>query len=94
MLEFYRVYETLCMREGMVDFAELLLRCYELLTRNEILYSLNKPDDFVLAIVEFTDGDSHKVHYVRQPFKKEPDFGVTSVNYSFAELLGQGGEPS
>ena len=26
-------------------------------TRNEILYSLNKPDDFILAIVEFLDGD-------------------------------------
>ena len=26
-------------------------------TRNEILYSLNKPDDFILAIVEFTGGD-------------------------------------
>ena len=25
-------------------------------TRNEILYSLNKPDDFILAIVEFLDG--------------------------------------
>ncbi|MDV6343353.1 UvrD-helicase domain-containing protein [Nitrosomonas sp. Is37] len=37
MLEFYHVYETLCMREGIVDFAELLLRCYELLTHNEIL---------------------------------------------------------
>jgi hypothetical protein len=27
------------------------------------------------------------VHYVRQPFQREPDFGVTSVNYNFAELL-------
>ena len=27
-------------------------------TRNEILYSLNKPDDFILAIVEFRDGDT------------------------------------
>ena len=26
-------------------------------TKNEILYSLNKPDDFILAIVEFLDGD-------------------------------------
>ena len=25
-------------------------------TKNEILYSLNKPDDFILAIVEFLDG--------------------------------------
>jgi hypothetical protein len=30
-------------------------------TRNEILYSLNKPDDFILGIVEFRDGDTHRV---------------------------------
>jgi hypothetical protein len=29
-------------------------------TRNEILYSLNKPDDFILAIVEFLDDDAHR----------------------------------
>jgi len=56
-------------------------------TRNEILYSLNKPDDFILAIVEFTGEDTHRCHYLRQPFQREPDFGVTSVNYDFAELL-------
>jgi len=58
-------------------------------TRNEILYSLNKPDDFILAIVEFMDDDTHRVHYVHQPFQREPDFGVTSVNYDFAELLAK-----
>jgi hypothetical protein len=58
-------------------------------TRNEILYSLNKPDDFILAIVEFLPDDSHRVHYVRRPFRREPDFGVTSVNYDFAELLAR-----
>ncbi len=63
-------------------------------TRNEILYSLNKPDDFILAIVEFLGGDAHRVHYIRQPFQREPDFGVTSVNYDFAELLERAGEPS
>jgi len=56
-------------------------------TKNEILYSLNKPEDFILAIVEFLEGDAHRVHYVRRPFQREPDFGVTSVNYDFAELL-------
>ena len=55
-------------------------------TKNEILTSLNKPEDFILAIVEF-DGAAHRVHYMRQPFQREPDFCVTSVNYSFAELL-------
>ena len=62
-------------------------------TRNEILYSLNKPEDFILAIVEFLEGDSHRVHYVRQPFQREPDFGVTSVNYDFAELLARAEAP-
>jgi hypothetical protein len=62
-------------------------------TKNEILYSLNKPDDFILAIVEFLDSDAHKVHYLRQPFSREPDFGVTSINYDFSELLARAGAP-
>ena len=62
-------------------------------TRNEILYSLNKPDDFILAIVEYTGDDTHRAHYLRQPFQREPDFGVTSVNYDFAELLERAEEP-
>ena len=63
-------------------------------TRNEILYSLNKPEDFILGIVEFLDDGGHRVHYVREPFKREPDFGVTSVNYGFAELLARAQPPS
>ena len=63
-------------------------------TRNEILYSLNKPDDFILAIVEFKGDDSHRVHYIRQPFGREPDFGVTSVNYELAALLAQSEQPA
>jgi SNF2 family DNA or RNA helicase len=62
-------------------------------TRNEILTSLNKPDDFILALVEF-HGEDHRVSYLRRPFQREPDFGVTSVNYDFAEMLERGGEPS
>jgi DNA helicase-2/ATP-dependent DNA helicase PcrA len=34
-VELYAEYEAQCNREGVVDFAELLLRCYELLQRNE-----------------------------------------------------------
>ena len=62
-------------------------------TKNEILYSLNKPDDFILAIVEFTGEDTHRSHYLRQPFTCEPDFGVTSVNYDFDELLARAEAP-
>lgn len=62
-------------------------------TRNEILYSLNKPDDFILAMVEFLPDDSHRVHYLRQPFRREPDFDVTSVNYTFGDLLTRAEAP-
>ena len=62
-------------------------------TRNEILYSLNKPDDFILAIVEFRDDETHRVHYVRQPFQREPDFEAASVNYTLKDLLARAEEP-
>ncbi|MDQ7797289.1 MAG: DUF3883 domain-containing protein, partial [Spirochaetia bacterium] len=62
-------------------------------TRNEVLYSLNKPDQYILAIVEFFEDGSHTVHYVRTPFAKEPDFGVVSQNYDFSQLLERAEEP-
>ncbi|AWB33342.1 UvrD-helicase domain-containing protein [Orrella marina] len=37
MVEIYRLYEAQCQREGVVDFAELLLRCLELLERNPVI---------------------------------------------------------
>ena len=37
MVDFYAEYDRQCQREGVVDFAELLLRSYELLARNEHL---------------------------------------------------------
>ena len=62
-------------------------------TRNEIVSSLNKPDDFILAIVEFREDDTHRVHYVRRPFQREPDFGAASVNYAMKDLLARAEEP-
>ena len=62
-------------------------------TKNEILYSLNKPDDFILAIIEFLDADSHRVHYLRRPLQREPDFAAASVNYNCAELLSRSEGP-
>jgi superfamily II DNA or RNA helicase len=62
-------------------------------SRNEILYSLNTPDDFILGMVEFVQDSAHQVHYLRRPFQREPDFHVTSVNYSFPELLERAEPP-
>ena len=63
-------------------------------TKNEILTALNKPDDFILAIVEFLDSGEHRVHYLREPFRREPDFDVTSVNYKLNDLIKRAGKPA
>ena len=64
-------------------------------TKNEILYSLNKPDDFILALVLFGSGgdDTPRVRYVRRPFQREPDFGAASVNYALKDLLASAEDP-
>ena len=89
--------ESRDVRTGRIRFLEVKGRASGAatitVTKNEILYSLNKPEDFILAIVEFLDGDTHRVHYVRRPFQREPDFGVTSVNYDFADLLTRAEHP-
>jgi hypothetical protein len=63
------------------------------LTRNEILTALNKPDDFILALVEI-DGDAvREPRYLRRPVHREPDFSATSVNYNLVELMERAKEP-
>jgi hypothetical protein len=62
-------------------------------TKNEILTALNKPDQFILAIVQVNGEQAVDITYVREPFGREPDFGVTSVNYRLSELLSRGGPP-
>ncbi len=63
------------------------------LTKNEILTGLNKPDDFILALV-LVEGEKAVPRYIRQPFQREPDFGVTSVNYDLRELIDRGEDPA
>ncbi len=51
----YQAYEQQCQREGVVDFAELLLRCYELLDRNEIIRSHYQNRFRHILVDEFQD---------------------------------------
>ena len=65
-------------------------------TKNEILTSLNKPEDYILAIVTFDErslDSTYNLHYVREPFGREPDFDVTSVNYNLDALLAKAEAP-
>ncbi|MDR1538597.1 MAG: DUF3883 domain-containing protein [Clostridiales bacterium] len=56
-------------------------------SKNEILTAFNKPDEYILAIVE-VDGTATKTVYLKKPFRERPDFAATSVNYDIVELVG------
>ncbi|MDC8445019.1 MAG: UvrD-helicase domain-containing protein [Nitrosomonas sp.] len=55
LLEFYSAYERQCDREGVVDFAELLLRSYEMLNRNETLRDHYRERFDHILVDEFQD---------------------------------------
>jgi DNA helicase II / ATP-dependent DNA helicase PcrA len=54
-VELYDLYDMQCQREGVVDFAELLLRTYELLTRNQPLREHYQARFRHILIDEFQD---------------------------------------
>ncbi len=66
-------------------------------TKNEILYSLNKPDDFILAMVAFGADGVHEVRYLRRPFHEKgvtTDFAGATVNFPVAQLLAEAAPPA
>ena len=54
-------------------------------SKNEILTALNKPEEFILAIV-LVDGEKTHTLYLQRPFEKIPDFGTVSINYNISDL--------
>ncbi len=55
MRDFYAAYDEQCQREGVVDFSELLLRSYELLSRNEALREHYRSRFRHILVDEFQD---------------------------------------
>ena len=64
------------------------------ITRNEIVTALNKPEDFVLALVEVDGEHAAQPRYVRRPFDREPSFTEVSVNHDLKKLLDMSEPPS
>ena len=67
--------------KGRIKGAETVI-----VTRNEVLTALNKPEDFFLVVVEIDDEEA-TVHYISKPFQREPDFDATSVMYNLDKLF-------
>jgi DNA helicase-2/ATP-dependent DNA helicase PcrA len=55
MTELYTEYDKQCNREGVVDFAELLLRCFELLSRHDVLRTHYQQRFAHILVDEFQD---------------------------------------
>ncbi len=66
MAEFYAEYDTQCQREGAVDFAELLLRSYELLARNEVLREHYRARFKHILVDEFQDTNRLQYRWLQQ----------------------------
>ncbi|MBI5313192.1 MAG: DUF3883 domain-containing protein [Methylocystis sp.] len=64
-----------------------------IVTKNEILASLNAADAFVLAIVQIDAGFAREPVYVRHFFNRELGFAETAVVFDLAELLSLGNAP-
>jgi hypothetical protein len=64
------------------------------ISRNEIMTALNKPEDFILALVEVNGDYAAGPRYVRRPFDKEPGFTEVSANHDLKKLLANSMPPS
>ncbi len=77
LLDVYAAYDTQCNREGVVDFAELLLRCYELLQKNEILRSHYQNRFKHILVDEFQD--TNRLQYMWLKLLAGPDSTIMAV---------------
>src|SRR4029077_3771972 len=64
-----------------------------IITKNELLASLNAPEAFILALVRIETGFAQEPVYVRQFFQRELGFAETSVVFNFEELSTRGARP-
>ncbi|HEX5463378.1 MAG TPA: UvrD-helicase domain-containing protein, partial [Burkholderiales bacterium] len=65
MCELYAAYDDQCQREGVVDFGELLLRSFELLSRNEALREHYRSRFAHILVDEFQDTNRLQYRWLR-----------------------------
>ncbi len=65
-VELYEAYDDQCQREGVVDFAELLLRSYELLSRNQPLREHYQARFRHVLVDEFQDTNDLQYKWLKQ----------------------------
>lgn len=64
-LAIYQTYETACQANGVIDFAELLLRCHELLRDNSSILSHYQQRFKVILVDEFQDTNTIQYAWIK-----------------------------
>ncbi len=77
LLDVYGAYDAQCNREGVVDFAELLLRCFELLQKNELLRTHYQRRFKHILVDEFQD--TNRLQYLWLKLLAGPDSAIMAV---------------
>jgi DNA helicase-2/ATP-dependent DNA helicase PcrA len=70
-VEVFAAYDEQCQREGVVDFSELLLRCYELLSRNQMLREHYQARFKHILVDEFQDTNPLQYRWLKLLAGKE-----------------------
>jgi DNA helicase II / ATP-dependent DNA helicase PcrA len=79
LIEVYAAYEAQCQREGVVDFGELMLRCYELMRDNDAVREHYRRRFAHVLVDEFQDTNKLQYRWLQMFAPPEPQKGVFAV---------------
>ncbi|MDC8786285.1 UvrD-helicase domain-containing protein [Roseateles koreensis] len=91
MVAIYQAYEDQCKREGVVDFAELMLRCYELLRDNKPVREHYQQRFQHLLVDEFQDTNKLQYAWLKMfapPGRQQAVFAVGDDDQSIYAFRG------
>ena len=91
-VDIYSAYEAQCQREGVVDFAELLLRSFELLERNEPLRRHYQERFRHILVDEFQDTNKLQYRWLCLLAGRDQKSRGSMVSYPPDPLSGKGGD--
>jgi len=92
-VEVFAEYDAQCQREGVVDFSELLLRCYELLSRNQHLREHYQERFKHILVDEFQDTNPLQYRWLKLLAgcpRLYPQLPPSSAGRGYGEREGEG----
>ena len=88
LVQIYQAYEDQCQREGVVDFAELMLRTYELMRDNDALREHYRRRFRHLLVDEFQDTNRLQYNWLQMFAPPGTDQGVFAVGDDDQSIYG------